>query len=435
LHVDVHTSWHKDPELCVGPISTPYAAVGAALPKLSNLKSFRLMGDDPALKQIILGPLHSFSQLTRLEVNPATVSFLGALPPSVQDLKLTLQANGFVRLATKAGRHFTCPPLESHTALRALNIRVNDIGPSVAHPMMPRTVGLALSLPPSLTSLYVSGPVSDLAYPAGLPLLQVFKAVTGTSMQPESFAFHVSRMPRLREVAIQGWYMTEYDMEDIMLTWAQARGLAAVLASATDLTSLTLDGFGVEWGGIDVMWGSTLQQLTGLKSLTLGVGPSDIDVLPLVRLSQLTSLSLGGGGNRGGDVSDGPLCTLLEALTGVQELTIENSSSLRSCAVLFGAVMQLTGLRKLVLDRNMDLVCELEAFVQLTHLTHLTELMLSHATSETVTEADAAAFREFMPQLVNFSCRTCSTPEPVIVASSWAEMNGVVAVDEMDIEE
>jgi hypothetical protein len=244
-------------------------------------------------------------------------------------------------------------------------------------------------------------------------------------------------MPHLRDVNLCGLFSAEYDMWETSLTWAQARGLAAALAGATALTSLALESFEVQWGGMDVGWGSVLQQLTGLQALSLGIGPSDEDLLHLVRLAQLTALSLSGPGS----YSDGPLSTLLESLTALQQLAIQDSSGLRSCAVFFGAVTQLRDLRKLNIFRNgapgpEGLVCELESFVQLTTLTALTELELSHATSETVTEADAAAFRELMPQLANFRCSTKSSePASVMIRSSWDEVDEEVVVDEMDIEE
>lgn len=93
---------------------------------------------------------------------------------------------------------------------------------------------------------------------------------------------------------ISGRDAAERDTYSTLLMFPQAQALAAALGAATKLTSLCVSYFSVE-GDEEVEWGDALQQLTNPRELTLSVSPTDVDVLPLARLTQLTYLTLSSG--------------------------------------------------------------------------------------------------------------------------------------------
>lgn len=200
-HVDVRRrGWHDPIMPAYSGILADQSAIAGALEQLQTLQSFKagalfLCEDLPVFGPHVLGNLRSFSQLTSVEVCPASLGMLGCLPLSLRKLKLIVRAQGAIKHAMRLGSPYECHTLGYLSMLQTLDLRV--IGAPKCVQMGQQVIGLDLALPSSLTRLTLIGLISHVAKPDSWAHLKMFRTAVCGSMPLDAMLSHVSCMPCL----------------------------------------------------------------------------------------------------------------------------------------------------------------------------------------------------------------------------------------------
>jgi hypothetical protein len=253
-------------------------------------------------------------------------------------------------------------------------------------------------LPPSLSSLTVVGARFG-ANVQSLPRV-VYLNMTVDFTQPNLLQ-HVHGMPLLRKLDLGLALVGGRGREP--LTERQAQDVAAVLAAATQVTSLKIyrnlpESASVHRNDADaeMCLRDSLLQMRRLSSLFLeGICLDSRDVLGWTSLSALTCLSIA----ECSGVTDMAVAALACKLPGLERLKVDDCGL--SSPVLWPALACCTGLMQLVLLRH-SLPLEDNALLYLTSLTRVTALALRQSDEpdvEVPSDAAVQQFRAAMPQL------------------------------------
>jgi hypothetical protein len=400
-------------------IEQPGRQLAAAIAALRKLTFFKLTGSQAFDRQVLAG-LFAHTQLTYVHIDAAAADVIRCLPDSVVHLRLAFdlsteeKSTGFTARAAV----LPCLSFRRFTALQSLSVDL-WADPVQDDPWTdPRPEGpyAQVVVPPQLRQLYLSGRAAAVASAVKqqpLDRLEVFRC-EGRVSSVTSLARALGRMPRLRELRVDGQYdphdLNDFDSEsdsgwdgNSVVCWTDMRVLAAAVGAATQLTSLVVEGFKSDYVGYEGVWAEHLTRLKSLQYLDLGFELSGTDVAAVALLKQLTFLRLSRCGR---SVGSEELQVLCSSLSQLRALTFERSY-VCDCDALFGAVAQLTQLSALSLDENNDIyTCDPSQLELLWPLVQLQTLVLPPALPDDVNADESiAALFEHIPALT--SVRVC----------------------------
>jgi hypothetical protein len=382
---------------------------------------------------MLTAALAGHTQLTRLELDIAAAEgLLTCLPTSLVEAQLVVR---FEAEACASGPVSVC--FQHLPALRSLSVRLlggsgfeldqqSDDGHSLHE--WPRFV---VAVPSKLTQLRVAGDVGDLVccdqqqqqqqqqQEACFDELQVFELLNPMAMLPlQRLAQLVAGMPRLREFCLDGASRhPRRQAWNAEMSLLDTQALFAALSAATQLTGLSVRGFGYACGGgigvfeeegeeegeeedwedaADGFLGDQLRRLTGLRSLDLDLPLQGVeDARGVVSLTQLTSLQLRVCGLAVQEQEVQELCAGGRLLQ-LRELIL-NETRVEDCEALFGAVAQLTNLESLNVWRNHWLNVLPQHLQLLTPLVRLRQLRLPGSAYNTC--VDSGGLSELLVRL------------------------------------